>query len=219
MFLFQPRLGPKPFTPPKLQSYSSIDKPTSAEPNSFDKIFSVPCVSQITEKISNVVTESFSEVTNTCDLEKLSTYDAEINDFSKCTENSKIYEKNSFDLDKVCNKSNERNLGYGDVCEKIENSFEKPLKKVPNLEENIDKFKRKSNEIPLKNGDGPHEENFMPKTPSMAERRKLFETGRGNTATDEREITDGMCASKSAENLKEEQVLERGSVQRSSIAG
>ncbi|KAL0269016.1 UNVERIFIED_CONTAM: hypothetical protein PYX00_010761 [Menopon gallinae] len=213
-----PRLGPKPFTPPKLQTYSSLDKPTSVEPNNFDKVFSVPCVSQNVEKISSAMTENYSEVTSTCDLEKLSTYDTEINDFSKCTENSKIYEKNSFDLDKVCNKTNERNLGYGDVCEKIENSFDKPLKKVPNMEENVDKFKRKSNESPVKNGEVTHDESFLPKTPSMAERRKLFEVGRGSTTVEEKEIPDGMCASKSAENLKEEQVLERGSAQRSSIA-
>lgn len=39
--LHQPRLGPKPFTPPKLSSSASVDQPSDAS-SQLDKVFSVP---------------------------------------------------------------------------------------------------------------------------------------------------------------------------------
>lgn len=158
-----------------------------------------------------------SDVTIACDYEKLSTYESKMNDFSNLTESSKVYEKNSLELGKICAKANEMQLNHSNVCEKIENELEKPLKKVHNSDENVDKTKWKT-ASPVRNGDEAEEEDYRPKTPSMAERRKLFESGRKNSGSEE--LPDGVTSSKSVESFRdEEQSLERGSGQRSSIAG
>lgn len=225
----QPRLGPKPFTPPKLQNYSSnLDKVASSEPNSFDKVFSVPQAPQkpnepsqeIEKPQNNEIPDVKPETTNSevapgFDYEKLTKYESEANDFSKLTENSKIYEKNSLELGKTYAKSNDVNLNHGNIYEKIENDLEKPLKKVPN-DENVDKKKKSIS--PVKNGEAD-DEDYLPKTPSLADRRKLFETGRRNSGSEEKEQPDGVTSSKSVESFKDEDhALERGSGQRNSIA-
>ena len=143
---------------------------------------------------------------NASDYEKFSAYESGVNDLQKITQNDKIYKKN--DIDKLCSKgNNDLNLTHH---EKIENEIEKPLlKKVQNVEEVITE-KVSNNE----------DENFTPRTPSMAERRKLFETGRNNHL-EEKEMLDGVIVnSKSSECLKDEgNSFERGSGQRNSIAG
>lgn len=218
IFTFQPRLGPKPFTPPKLQTFSNVDKMPPAEPTIQERGIFPPVTTEsrgtnfekLPKSSCGEVECAYGDIGNASDYEKLPSYESGLNDFSKLTESDKVYEKN--DLEKICNKTNELNFNY----DKIENEIEKPLKKVPNVDEISDLAKKKSKE--KNDGDEGENEKFIPRTPSMAERRKLFETARNHS--DEKDLFDGLSCSKSSESLREdESFLERGTAQRNSIAG
>lgn len=187
-----------------------------SEPNSLELSSSIPTeISPLLSFENSSGSEStypfrekgYGDVTS--EFEKLPTYESGFNDFKKLSGSEKIYQKSGFG--KICEKTNELNL-EGD---KIDNELEKPLKKVQNKEEVSDKNK-KINESSVKNGDGREDEIYTPRTPSMAERRKLFELRKKET--DEKDIFDGISGSKSSDSLDDDP-LERGSNQRSSIAG
>lgn len=129
-FIFQPRLGPKPFTPLKLN-----------ETDSFEKVFSVP----------------LAPVCHTNGVHERSTEDTSLP------------------------------LAETDAKPEISDKPEKPPELAPKYDE----------ETP--------EQDAAPKTPSTAERRKLFET-----TTKENDITD---ATENNENN-----FERNTAQRTSIA-
>lgn len=154
------------------------------------------------------VEPAFGDVRNASDYEKILNYETGVNDFSNMTESDKVYEKNDFE--KICNKTNELNIHY----DKIENEIDKPLKKVHNVDEILENTKKKQEKPVSKDDDeGESEEFVVPRTPSMAERRKLFETGK--ILSEEKDIFDGIISSKSSESLKEDE----STSQRSSIAG
>ncbi|KAK6630379.1 hypothetical protein RUM44_005046 [Polyplax serrata] len=210
---YKPRLGPKPFTPPKLQSFSSFEKNPPSEPNVHENEY-ISQANVAAKKIADKpklgygeVEPAFGDVRNASDYEKILNYETGVNDFSNMTESDKVYEKNDFE--KICNKTNELNIHY----DKIENEIDKPLKKVHNVDEILENTKKKQEKPVSKDDDeGESEEFVVPRTPSMAERRKLFETGK--ILSEEKDIFDGIISSKSSESLKEDE----STSQRSSIA-
>ncbi|XP_068081154.1 coronin-7 [Anabrus simplex] len=182
----QPRLGPKPFTPPKL-NFSGGDGDMKATTDfSFDKVFSVPVAPNHESSMNGSLNKTGSVPTRDEIYERLS---------------SLVLEKES------------------------EVSLASPVKEVVGV---IDSgIKQQDSEVDVRQRqdeivvpDSPT--SLKPKTPSTAERRKLFEKRFSSVANEQElglSVADSSVISKVDDFVDDKlEEFERASVQRTSIA-
>lgn len=189
--IFQPRLGPKPFTPPKLN-----------ETESFDKVFSVPPVpcnktqnGMHEVKESNIEPEEVNNESVLQDETQLSLTDISATSI-KC--DSESNDKIDIGLDEVSSDS-----GYVKTPSTAERRklFEPTVQvQEPQLVESV---------VDISAEEDASVEDYKPRTPSTAERRKIFEV-RSNSK--ETEPEDNFDTTDQSVNF------ERASAQRTSIA-
>ncbi|CAG2058884.1 unnamed protein product [Timema podura] len=200
----QPRLGPKPFTPPKLNFGSSAmdgDLKGTTE-FSFDKVFSVPPVpGQETNGMFNK-RESITSIPS---------------DFNLDTQNV-----NHFD-DRPINRVN-------DIITQVPEKIDLPSSPVDDCEyqDNEAEIDKEGQQNSAKSETESFEENTVPdsppshskpKTQSTAERRKLYEKRISSMANEQDIVVDGAVLTKMDDSSDDKlEDFERASVQRTSIA-
>lgn len=192
--LLQPRLGPKPFTPPKLN-----------ETESFDKVFSVPSVP--CSKPQNGVHDIKEINTENGAPDNDNVLEEEITDSAVCEvvisdevkDDSGV--ASTADRIKLFEVAKPQEDGIEDGVCKIEDSTTKTEDVVVKIEDDVGKSEEVlEEEVPS---------DYKPRTPSTAERRKLFEN---RTGSKENEPEDNFDSADASGNF------ERSSAQRTSIA-
>nr|CAD7568796.1 unnamed protein product [Timema californicum] len=200
----QPRLGPKPFTPPKLNFGSSaIDGDLKGTTEfSFDKVFSVPPVpGQETNGMSNI-RESVTSISS---------------DFNLDNQNVNYFDNRSI------NRVN-------DIITQVPEKIDLPSSPVDDSEyqDNEAEIDKEGHQNSAKLETENFEENTVPgyppshskpKTQSTAERRKLYEKRISSMANEQDTVVDGADPTKMDDSSDDKlEDFERASVQRTSIA-
>nr|CAD7430472.1 unnamed protein product [Timema monikensis] len=200
----QPRLGPKPFTPPKLNFGSSaIDGDLKGTTEfSFDKVFSVPPVpGQETNGMSNI-RESITSISS---------------DFNLDNQNVNYFDNRSI------NRVN-------DIITQVPEKIDLPSSPVDGSEyqDNEAEIGKEGQQNSAKLETESFEENTVPdsppshsklKTQSTAERRKLYEKRISSMANEQDTVVDGADLTKMDDSSDDKlEDFERASVQRTSIA-
>nr|CAD7393572.1 unnamed protein product [Timema cristinae] len=200
----QPRLGPKPFTPPKLNFGSSaIDGDLKGTTEfSFDKVFSVPPVpGQETNGMSNI-RESITSISS---------------DFNLDNQNVNYFDNRSI------NRVN-------DIITQVPEKIDLPSSPVDDSEyqDNEAEIGKEGQQNSAKLETESFEDNTVPdsppshsklKTQSTAERRKLYEKRISSMANEQDTVVDGADLTKMDDSSDDKlEDFERASVQRTSIA-
>ncbi|XP_021932217.1 coronin-7 isoform X4 [Zootermopsis nevadensis] len=208
----QPRLGPKPFTPPKLNfsSGSGEDDIKATTEFSFEKVFSVP-VAPGHEAMNGVLPNRHGNSWHTIDNENNG-----INQSPYCVEND-FQDKGEECLDDKCKKTID-NIPSS-PCKDSIGLFEEENKSGVGLHsEDVSGRDAQPNsgsleDLPLSSPTSHRK----PKTPSTAERRKFYEK-RISSVANEQDLQLPADALKFDDVDDKLEDFERASVQRSSIA-